>query len=241
MHTERQAGRPDARLGEPGAQSSSRGLECGRSGAGRGRGSPTRPRFKCTRLKTKSLVWFWHASPGAVGPTAAAEAECKADQYWCCLPPPGNPSRAADSCFINLLQGRRQVLNPTLECAIVGFRDDDIYVAGIFRRSAPGAAARDRRRGTRRSLLPSVAIAPPPGRGFSPPPFPCSHTRAVFPAAHCRLNPFGMVRLLLSCAPRGAWSTFAARGVSFSHSPKMSSGADLVAGVGMMLEPGARH
>ena len=21
---------------------------------------PTRPRFKCTRLKTKSLVWFWH-------------------------------------------------------------------------------------------------------------------------------------------------------------------------------------
>ena len=40
MHTERQAGRPDATLGEPGAQSSSRGLECGRSGAGRGRGSP---------------------------------------------------------------------------------------------------------------------------------------------------------------------------------------------------------
>jgi hypothetical protein len=32
--------------------------------------------------------------------------------------------------------------------------------------------------------------------GFSAPPFPCSHTRAVFPAAHCKLNPFGMFELL---------------------------------------------
>jgi bifunctional non-homologous end joining protein LigD len=35
--------------------------------------------------------------------------------------------------------------------------------------------------------------------GFSPPPFPCCHTRAVFPAAHRKLNPLARTIASLQC------------------------------------------
>ena len=38
--------------------------------------------------------------------------------------------------------------------------------------------------------------------GVSAPPRPCCHTRAVFPAAHLRLNPFGMLNSMSAPAPR---------------------------------------
>ena len=41
---------------------------------------PTRPRFKCTRLKTKSLVWFWHEADmrrNARGRAAAASLKSR--------------------------------------------------------------------------------------------------------------------------------------------------------------------
>jgi hypothetical protein len=44
---------------------------------------------------------------------------------------PGEPLSRGRLRFINSLRGRWQVLDPALECAIVGFRDNDVYMAGV--------------------------------------------------------------------------------------------------------------
>jgi hypothetical protein len=56
----------------------------------------------------------------------------------------------------------------------------------------PGVAGRDMPLATRRFHLPLSARARAPCPGVSAPPFLCSHTRAVFPAAQRKSKPFGM-------------------------------------------------
>ena len=79
---------------------------------------PTRPRFKCTRLKTKSLVWFWHLFPfdarrhGRSTPIADRKPKGKNDpNVWS-----GRASQEVSSIWFAVLH---QCIRPLIGAAVL--------------------------------------------------------------------------------------------------------------------------
>ena len=105
-----------------------------------GRSSSELLRADRWRLRVRT----WHTSPRRGQPDGGRQKlNAKRTSIGGACRPGVNPS-SRSTLAINSLQWRRQVLDPTLECAIVGFRDDDVHVAVLS-----SISARARRSGAR--------------------------------------------------------------------------------------------